>query len=218
MILGIYGTNGMGREIRELALLINQRNQCWDRIVFIDDTKESGILKDCEMISFEQLQKKYLPTDIEIVIGMGEPIYKEQIWKRVKSAGYSLATLIHPDAEVVPSAELGEGVVVRKGSIVSSDSKVGNNVIIQSYVVIGHDTKVGNHCQISSFTDVAGHCIVGDRVFIGLNSCVKEETTIADDAIISMGAVVMKDVATATIMMGNPARVIGENTEKKVFK
>lgn len=218
MILGIYGTNGMGRELREIALLMNKHEKCWERIVFIDDTKAAGILKGCEMIPFDQFEKKYSPKDIQIVIGMGEPSYKEAVWKRVKTAGYSLATIIHPDAEIAPSAELGEGVVVRKGSIISSDSKVGNNVIIQSYVIVGHDARVGNHCQISSFTDIAGHCEIGDRVFIGLNSCVKEETTIGNDAIISMGSVVMKNVSPSIIMMGNPARAIGENIEKKVFK
>lgn len=218
MILGIYGTNGMGRELREIALLINSRTPTWEKIVFIDDTKETGELKGCEMMPFEQVKAKYLPGEMEIIIGMGEPAYKDIVWKKVKEAGYSLATVIHPDAEVVPSAKLGEGVVVRKGSLVSSDSSVGNNVIIQSYVIVGHDVIIGDHCQISSFTDIAGHCQVGNRVFIGLNSCIKEETIIKDDAVISMGAVVMKNVGAADIVMGNPARVFGKNTEKKVFK
>jgi sugar O-acyltransferase (sialic acid O-acetyltransferase NeuD family) len=218
MILGIYGTNGMGRELREIALLINSKTPRWDQLIFIDDTKEPGELKGCRMLPFEAVKQEYTPDEIEIVIGMGEPAYKELVWERVKNAGYRLATIIHPDAEVVPSAQLGEGVVVRKGSIVSSDSIVGNNVIIQSYVVVGHDVVVGDHCQISSFTDIAGHCKVGNRVFIGLGSCVKEETSIGDDAVVSMGAVVMKDVGDAYIVMGNPARPFGKNTEKKVFK
>lgn len=208
----------MGRELREIALLINSRTPAWEKIVFIDDTKAVGELKGCEMMPFENVRKKYPPDKMEIIIGMGEPAYKDLVWKKVKEAGYSLATLIHPDAEVVPSARLGEGVVVRKGSIVSSDSSVGNNVIIQSYVVVGHDAVIGDHCQISSFTDIAGHCQVGNRVFIGLSSCVKEETVIKDDAVISMGAVVMKNVEEADIVMGNPARVFGKNTDKKVFK
>lgn len=218
MILGIYGTNGMGRELREIALLINRKTPTWEKIVFIDDTQSTGELKGCEMMPFEELKKKYGPNEIEIAIGIGEPAYKELVWNRVKDAGYSLATIIHPDAEVVPSVSLGEGVVVRKGALVSSDSIVGNNVIIQSYVIIGHDVRIGDNCQISSFTDVAGHCKVGNRVFIGLSSCIKEKTVIGDDAIISMGAVVMKDVGEADIVMGNPARTFGKNTQKKVFK
>lgn len=218
MILGIYGTNGMGRELREIALLLNEKKSVWEKIIFIDDTRPVGTLKGCEMLSFEEVKRKYLSNDIEIAIGMGEPAYKELVWNRVKDAGYSLATIIHPDAEVVPSAKLGEGVVVRKGALVSSDSVVGDNVIIQSYAIIGHDTIIGNHCQISSFTDVAGNCRVGNCVFIGLSSCIKEGTSIGDDAIISMGAVVMKDVEIGDIVMGNPARVFGKNTEKKVFK
>lgn len=218
MILGIYGTNGMGRELRELALIINNKTARWEKMVFIDDTKESGELKGCEMLPFDDIKKKYAPDNMEIIIGMGEPSYKEIIWRRVKEAGYPLASLIHPDAEVAVSASLGEGVVIRKGALVSSDSILGNNVIIQSYVIIGHDAKIGDNCQISSFTDVAGHCVVGKGVFMGLGSCIKEETVIGDNAIISMGAIVMKNVGEADIAMGNPARIIAKNIEKKVFK
>lgn len=217
MILGVYGTNGMGREIREIAMLINEKRNRWEEIIFIDDTKEEGTLKGEKMMPFSQVQKKYDPKDLEIVIGMGEPAYKELVWNRVKEAGYSCATIIHPDAEVTPSAKLGEGVVVRKGVIVSSDSVVGDNVILQSYVIVGHDTVIGNHCQISSFTDVAGHCRVGNRVFIGLGACIKDGLVICDDAIVSMGAAVMKNVDAEMIVMGNPARVIGKNEKKRVF-
>lgn len=220
MILGIYGTNGMGREIREIAMLINEKAEkpVWDKIVFIDDTKEKGELKGCEMLPFRDLTEKYPPSEIQIVIGMGEPAYKDRVWEKVRKQGYSLATVIHPDAEISPSARIGEGVVVRKGSLISADSTVGDNVIIQSYVIIGHDTKIGNHCQISSFTDVAGHCVVGDRVFMGIGSGIKENTTIGSDAVVSMGAMVMKDLPESVVAMGNPARVIKENTEKRVFK
>ena len=217
MILGIYGTSGMGRELREIALHINEIESRWSEIIFIDDTKEEGLFKECKRMSFEKLKENYTPNEIEIVIGMGEPAYKQLVCNRVKAAGYNLATLIHPDAEVVPSAQLGEGVVVRKGTIVSSDSIVGNNVILQSYVVIGHDTVIGDHCQISSFTDVAGNCNVGKCVFIGLGSVIKEKTQIGNDAIVSMGAVVMKNVGIEEVVMGNPARTIAKNEKKKVF-
>lgn len=220
MILGIYGSNGMGRELREIALLINEKGEkkTWSEIIFIDDSKEKGEFKKCPMMPFADVKNSYKKNEIEIVIGVGEPQSKQLIWERVKESGFSFARVIHPDAEVVPSATLGEGVVVRKGAIVSSDSLVGNNVIVQSNVVIGHDSKIGNHCQISSFTDVAGHCTIGDRVFIGLGACIKEKTYIGNDAVLSMGSIVMKNVNEKEIVMGNPARVVSKNESGRVFR
>ena len=37
MILGIYGAGGHGREVLELAEIINNKNSRWDKIIFIDD-------------------------------------------------------------------------------------------------------------------------------------------------------------------------------------
>lgn len=218
MILGIYGSNGMGREVRELALLINSRNKIWDKIIFIDDTKEIGSLKGCERLPFSEVIKKYKKNVLRIAICVGEPSNKSKIYKKIHHHGYSLCTLIHPDAEISPSADIGKGVIIRKGTIVSSDSKIGTNVILQSNVIIGHDAKIGDHCQISSFSEVAGNCDVGNEVFIGLGSLIKEKISIGNDVIVSMGSVVMKDIASRDVVMGNPARIISKNNEKKVFK
>ncbi len=51
-----------------------------------------------------------------------------------------------------------------------------------------------------------------------MNSCVKEQTRIGDDAIVGMGSAVFSDVADATIVLGNPARAMRQNTQGKVFK
>lgn len=50
---------------------------------------------------------------------------------------------------------------------------------------------------------------IGDRVFIGANAIVQMGVTIGDEAIVAAGAVVTKDVASRTVVAGNPARPIG---------
>ncbi|PQY90170.1 DapH/DapD/GlmU-related protein, partial [Cronobacter sakazakii] len=83
---------------------------------------------------------------------------------------------------------------------------------------VGHDCVIGENSVVSGMVALAGHCVVGERVFIGMNSCVKEQTRIGDDAIVGMGSAVFSDVADATIVLGNPARAMRQNTEGKVFK
>ena len=41
MVLGIYGSGGTGRNVKEIAEVIGT----WNEIVFIDDTVKSGIYK-----------------------------------------------------------------------------------------------------------------------------------------------------------------------------
>jgi len=49
---------------------------------------------------------------------------------------------------------------------------------------------------------------VGNDVFIGSNVKIMKGVTIGDGAVIANGSVVVKDVAPATVVGGNPARLI----------
>lgn len=42
MVLGIYGSGGLGREVLELAKQINAISNRWSKIIFIDDMKPEG--------------------------------------------------------------------------------------------------------------------------------------------------------------------------------
>ena len=41
MVLGIYGAGGLGREVFELACVINEKNEQWSEIIFIDDDADN---------------------------------------------------------------------------------------------------------------------------------------------------------------------------------
>lgn len=218
MILGIYGTSGTGCEVYEIALQLNENNCRWNDIVFIDDTKDEGTFRNRNMYPFVRLPEFYNCGEIEIIIALGEPHYRRLLNEKVKEAGHNLATIIHPDAQISISAEIAEGLVARKGAIVSCDAKVGRNVFLQNYATVGHGAVVGNNCQLSSFCGIAGNCVVGDNVFIGLNVMMKERTKIGSYCIIGMGSCVFKDVPDEMIVMGNPARIVKKNESKMVFE
>ena len=51
-----------------------------------------------------------------------------------------------------------------------------------------------------------------------MNVAVKEKTTLGDDVIVGMGSAVFSDIAEDSVALGNPARVMRKNDQKKVFK
>ena len=53
--------------------------------------------------------------------------------------------------------------------------------------------------------------IVGKNCFIGANSMILPGVTIGDEVVVAAGAVVTKDVASNTMVAGNPARAIKNN-------
>ena len=71
--------------------------------------------------------------------------------------------------------------------------------------------------MISSSGFIGGYTSIGNKVYLGPGAMVKDRITIGDSAILSLGAVALRNVRERAIMIGNPAKIIGYNTEDKVF-
>lgn len=218
MILGIYGAGGSGKEMLEMINKYDSLKSRWDGIVFIDDTQEEGVFKSKQRIPFNAFQTLYKPTDVEIIIAVGEPKYRDLLADKIIKNGYSLTTIISPNASISSDCIIENGVIIKDYSFVSNDAFVGFNTLVQSNAIIGHDAKVGRNCTISAFSAIAGRTIVSDNVFVGISASIREDLHIGEFSIISMGAVVLKDVRSYKIVIGNPAREIAENKDCKVFK
>lgn len=218
MFLGIYGTGGTGREILEVILSFKELASRWEEIIFIDDTKETGFLDKNKMYPFEEFKNIYSADNTEIVIALGEPIFREMLADKVRDCGYKLATIISPNADVRKSAKIGAGVVVHSLSLVSTNATIDDNVYIQANAIVGHDVHINENCQISSYSIITGRTVVERNVYIGASASIREDLVIGHDSVISMGAVVLKSVNPERIVMGNPAREIAENKDRRVFK
>lgn len=213
-VLGIYGTGGTGWEIYELIPELNGPG--WEKVVFIDDTKECCTLDGVECMPFSVFTQKY-PRDIaEVIISLGEPRYREMLYDKVVGEGYSLPTLIHPEAYVSKRARFGPGVIIKERSVLSS-ATVGANTFVQDLSTLGHGVVIGKHCVISGHSTVNGGSELADNVYIGVSANVREQVKIGRYAIVSMAAAVFKDVGEEQIVMGNPARAIARNEKKLVF-
>lgn len=218
MILGIYGTGGTGEEVFEIVKEMEKNGVSqWNEIIFIDDTKPIGHLREHSQIPFIECQKQYSPDKIEIVIAIGEPSHKTLIRKKVETAGYQLATIIHPNSYISESAQIGKGVVVKMQSIIFANATIGDNVIIQSNVVVGHDVDISNDCQISAFSHICGNVSLGERVFCGAQSGIREKISIGNDCVLAMGAMVMDNMTNNTLAIGNPAKFVKRNKNSLVF-
>jgi len=118
--------------------------------------------------------------------------------------------------------------------------EIGDNCFIGPFVEIQEDVKMGENCRIQSHTFICSKVRMGRDVFVGhgvvfINDKHPvrrdpkdwEETIVEDwvvigsnatilpcrigkNALVGAGAVVTKDVPPNAIVVGNPARIIGE--------
>lgn len=217
MVLGVYCAGGLGKEVVDLAEEMNREMKHWQDILFVDDVFQGKEFYGHKVISFEELLKYALECPIEIAIANGEPEVRRILLEKCRNHRVPVATLIHPMADVSPSATIGEGTIIRKYCVVSSDTVIGENVYIQPYAGVGHDVTVGANSVISSFAAVPGHCELEDCVYIAQGAILNNGVHIGAYAIVGMGSMVYRNVKEGKIIMGNPGKAIGENTEKTVF-
>ena len=140
---------------------------------------------------------------------------RERFVRDVTDRGMSFITLQHPLARVSRTTKLGTGCVISAGAIIAAKSSLGEHVIVNRGALIGHHTTIGSLTTIGPGANIAGNCRIGQRVSVGMSAVVLNGLTIGDGSVIAAGAVVTKDVAPHTEVMGVPARVVQENIENR---
>lgn len=82
---------------------------------------------------------------------------------------------------------------------------VGNNVTISNARILTHD---GSTKKILGYSRV-GRVDIGNDVFIGAGAIILPNVKIGSRVIVGAGAVVSRDIPDNSVVVGNPARVVG---------
>lgn len=215
MILLIYGSGGLGREVYDIAKRVNDKEKRWSEISFIDDVREENNVNGINVYKFEHILSF---DEVECVVAVGEPVSREKLYSKLKQNNLKMGTLIDPTAVVSESAVIEEGVIICPFVIIAAGVNIDINSFIQPSAVIGHDIKIGKHSIISAGALPGGSSVFGDKVYVGMGSIIKEKVNIGENSIIGMGSCVHNDIPSDVIALGNPARVMRRNEENKIFK
>ena len=217
MILFIYGTRGAGLEVYDLVKRNDKLREKYSEIYFIDDFLDEKEYYGTRTLPFVSHKNYMGDEDGEFSIAVGEPSARKLLFDRVKSAGYSLATLIDETAVISDTAKISEGCIVSAYAVVSSEAVVKENCLVMFESIIGHHALVENHCVICPKATVGGRSRVGTQTFLGLGSSMMQGVNIGEKAIVGLGSMVFRDVEDGSTVLGNPARVTKGNCEHKVF-
>ena len=162
----------------------------------------AGLHAFVEYLNSENLS----PADIDCVaaIGGGNGKAREAMTHLMESHGFTPRSLIHRTAIISSSADIGKNVQLLAGSIIGAFAAVGDYTIINSGANVDHDCKIGRMCHLAPLAALAGEVAVDNNVFIGTNATVLPRISIGADSVIGAGAVVIKNVPTGSVIIGNP--------------
>jgi len=216
--LFIYGAGGFGREIMDAARRCQAALPKWTNVYFIDDFCTDVTRYGARVFSYDAACSSMQSEPGEVVIATGEPAARTQMRQRLESSQIPLGQVLDPSVIVATTAQLAVGVVIAPLCSISSNACLHTNAVVNTLSIVGHDVVVSENAVISSMVNLGGNCQIGRNTYIGMGALIKEGVRIGADAIVGMGSVVYNDIPDQMIALGNPARPMRRNDDKKVFK
>lgn len=207
----IVGGHGSGEIAMQVFCEANKVKKQWEIAGYLNDIIEPGHNLGAHKVvgSTAEIQDYidkgyYIHYTLHYNAKM--KLERTKILKDLNIDSEQLATGIHPLAYINPESKVGNGVLMLPFSATSVGVEVKDNVHIYSYGFLGHNSTVMSYSTIAAKSIVGGRVKIGEGAHVGLNSSIREDVVVGDYSVIGMGAVVLNDIKSHSIMIGNPAK------------
>ncbi|MCM1282640.1 MAG: acetyltransferase [Muribaculaceae bacterium] len=197
----IIGAGGHGKVVADIAVRCG-----YDDIAFLDENES---LKSC--MGYPVIGKPSSAVshpDSDYFVAVGNPKLREEIQTHIWESGLRVVTLVHSEAVVAKSADMGTGTVVMAGAIINPDACIGNGCIINTGASVDHDNVIEDYVHVSVGSHIAGEVHIGKSTWIGAGAVISNSVKICGECMIGAGAVVVEDIVEPGTYVGVPARKI----------
>lgn len=187
--LVIIGTGNIGQIVHWYATLCKDYMTAWDIKCHIDDVESYQIE----------------PDDVFICADV-KPADRMAHASLIREKGGEFVNVIHPTANIAPTAQLGTGIIVGAFATVSINTSISNDVIIQDHCNIGHDGVVdaGSHLYVG--VKLCGRNRVGEQSSVFTGSVIYPDVKVGAGCTVGAGSVVSRKVKDGETVLGNPAK------------
>ena len=209
----IFGASGCGRGVMPLARqqLQQAEAQPWD-LVFVDDQPPAPQLNGHRVLTYAQwLAEPAASRHICLAIANGA--VRETLAARCLADGVQFFDVKAANVVVMDDVQIGAGAVLCPFVTLTSNIRIGQHfhANLQSYVE--HDCVIGDFVTFAPGVQCNGNVVIEDHAYIGAGAVLRQgqpgaPLVIGRGAVVGMGAVVTRNVAPGTTVVGNPARPI----------
>ena len=199
-IIGAYNT-----DIFKLIKAINDRKSSWEVAGLIDSQKRYKGREPFNLPIYEgreQIEK--LGKDKNNYF-FNNRLRPTKAFKMLQSLNCKFPSLIHPTIDM-SFVEIGQGCVLCQATILGGFIKIGNFVTFRTHCQISHDTVIEDHVFVGPGANIGSNVLLKKGCFIGQGAIVMRGITVGEKSVVGAGAVVTKDVAPETVVIGIPAK------------
>jgi len=191
----IYGGGGHGKALIDLlrslgtypiAGVIDDRLTPGESILDVPVLGGAGILPE--------LKQRGVALAVNAVGGIGNISVRIKVFQQLADAGFTCPALVHPRACIEPSAELSDGVQVFPHAYVGSAAQIGFGVIVNTGAIVSHDCQVEDYANLSPGAILAGEVHIGSASLVGMGVTINLQVKVGERARIGNGATVKQDV------------------------
>lgn len=165
----------------------------------VDDGLQAGgkvldvpVLGDGTVLS--GLRRQGIGLAVNAVGGIGSITPRLQVFEKLRQAGFSIPTVVHPRAYVEANAKIGQGGQIFFNAYVGSEAKVGFGCIVNTGAIISHDCVLADYVNISPGAILAGAVKVNDRSLIGMGVTINLNVVVGAGSRVGNSAVVKANV------------------------
>jgi sugar O-acyltransferase (sialic acid O-acetyltransferase NeuD family) len=180
---------------------------------FVDSFKEKGTKINGYEVLGSEYDLPYLMEQFKIeggIVAVGDNWNRQQFVDKILSIhpGFTFISVVHPSAIIGKGVSLGKGSVVLPGVIVNANATVGDHCILNTKASLDHDCRMGNYASLAPGAFTGGNVIIGEGAAICLGAKIIERVTIGDHSVVGSNSLVLKDIPKNTVVYGSPAQII----------
>jgi sugar O-acyltransferase (sialic acid O-acetyltransferase NeuD family) len=211
VLYGIFGASGYGREVMPIAReQATQHGLPPNRLVFIDDKPMAESVNGHLLMTYD----KFLhleATERFVAIAIADGHTRAKLADRCAQDRITPWTIKAANAIILDSVAIGPGAILSPFVTLTSNIRIGKYFHANIYSYVAHDCIIGDFVTFAPHVQCNGNAVVEDHAYIGTGAILRQgkkdsPLRIGRGAIVGMGAVITKDVAPGTTVVGNPAR------------
>jgi sugar O-acyltransferase (sialic acid O-acetyltransferase NeuD family) len=178
-------------------------------LVFIDDRAAGSTINGQRVLKFDDFASA--GAELHVALAVADSRLRAALAERCVAAGAKFFSVWASNAIRMDEVEIGEGALISPFVTLTSNIRIGAHFQANLYSYVEHDCIVGDFVTFAPRVACNGNVHIGDHAYIGTGAVLRQgrpgaPLRIGEGAVVGMGAVVTKDVAPGTTVVGVPAR------------
>jgi len=145
-----------------------------------------------------------------VIVAIGDNFVRHSVSSQIKDDIDSLkfVSAVHDSAVIGGGVEIGRGVVVMAGVVVTRYSRIGEGAFLATNCSVGYDTDVRAFANVLGGVETGGNCSIRERAAIGMGSTIIQEVEVGPRTVVGAGSLVLNDIPKDVVAFGSPAEVV----------